>query len=513
MIGLGYYGTHTPAVIRRNLLENPAWYTAYTPYQPEISQGRLEALLNFQTMVEDLTGLPVAGASMLDEATAAAEAMTLARRAKGKGSVFLADSDCLPQTLAVLADPGRAAGHPAGHRHGHGRADRVAAGRRAVRRAAAVPRRQRRDPRPAAADRGGEGARRAGRRRRRPARADADHAARASSAPTSRSAAPSGSACRWASAARTPATSASRDGLKRQLPGRLVGVSVDADGHPAYRLALQAREQHIRREKATSNICTAQVLLAVIAAMYASYHGPDGLAAIARRVHRKAVALAAAMKTAGIGTGVSAYFDTVSLIMPGQAAAAAARAAAAGFNVHVAGSGHGPGGLRRDHHRRAARRGRDRAGGASRSWCPPRRPRPSRPGLVRTSTFLAHPVFHSYRSETAMLRYLRRLADRDIALDRSMIPLGSCTMKLNAAAEMEADHLARVRRAAPVRPGRAVGRLPAADRRAVGRAHRDHRVRRDQPAAERGLAGRAGRPAGDPRPTTARTATPSATSA
>ena len=436
MIGLGYYGTHTPAVIRRNLLENPAWYTAYTPYQPEISQGRLEALLNFQTMVEDLTGLPVAGASMLDEASAAAEAMTLARRAKGKGTVFIADSDCLPQTLAVLQTRAEPLGirlvtgevtaeliesQPDGELFGVLLQYPGASG--AIR-----------DPRPvieAAKDRGAL------------AVVAADLLALTLITPPGELGADIavGSTQRFGVPMGFGGPQAGyicvADGLKRQLPGRLVGVSVDADGHPAYRLALQAREQHIRREKATSNICTAQVLLAVIAAMYASYHGPDGLAAIARGVHHKAVALAAAMKTAGYGTGPSAYFDTVSLILPGQAAAAATRAAAAGINVYVA----GPDTVQvacdettTDEQLAAVAT----ALAGTPVLVPATTAEAIPPALVRTSTFLAHPVFHSYRSETAMLRYLRRLADRDIALDRSMIPLGSCTMKLNAAAEMEA---------------------------------------------------------------------------
>src|ERR1700691_1214509 len=326
MIGLGYYGTVTPAVIRRNLLENPAWYTAYTPYQPEISQGRLEELI----------GLPVAGASMLDEATAAAEAMTMARRVVGKGRIFIADADCLPQTLAVLATraeplgielvvapvtPDLVAAQPDGELFGVllqypgasgavrdlGPAIEAAHGRGAVAAVAAdlLALTLLRPPGEFGADIAVGTAQRFGV----PMGFGGPHA---------------GYIC-------------VRDALKRQPPGRLVGVSVDADGHPAYRLALQAREQHIRREKATSNICTAQVLLAVISAMYAAYHGPDGLAAIARRVHHQAVSLAAAMKSLGYGTGSPDFFDTVRLIMPGQAAAAATRAAAAGFNVHVAG--------------------------------------------------------------------------------------------------------------------------------------------------------------------------------
>ncbi|HUB42066.1 MAG TPA: aminomethyl-transferring glycine dehydrogenase [Streptosporangiaceae bacterium] len=441
MIGLGYYGTHTPAVIRRNVLENPAWYTAYTPYQPEISQGRLEALLNFQTMIEDLTALPVAGASMLDEATAAAEAMTLARRARGKGSVFLADSDCLPQTLAVLATraeplgitlvtgrvtPELIAAQPDGELFGVLLQYPGATG-------------EVRDLAPAIAAAHDAGAL---------AAVAADLLAMTLLTPpgelgadiavgsTQRLGVPMGYGGPQAGYICV------QDALKRQLPGRLVGVSVDADGHPAYRLALQAREQHIRREKATSNICTAQVLLAVIAAMYAAYHGPDGLVSIAREVHSKAVRFARVMAGLGFETPATDFFDTVRLIMPGQAAAAAARAADAGINVYLADAD--AVGVAFDETTTeeqltavaSALAGRPVAlppgnslAGTAETW-------PA--GLTRTSTFLAHPVFHRYHSETAMLRYLRRLADQDIALDRSMIPLGSCTMKLNAAAEMEA---------------------------------------------------------------------------
>jgi glycine dehydrogenase len=439
MIGLGYYPTITPAVIRRNVLENPGWYTAYTPYQPEISQGRLEALLNFQTMVADLTGLPVAGASLLDEATAAAEAMTLARRAAGKGSIFLADADCLPQTLAVLATraepvgidlvvarltPEVVAAQPGGELFGVLLAYPGASGEIA-------------DPRPVIAAASGRGARVA---------VAADLLALTLLTPpgelgadiaigtTQRFGVPMGFGGPHA------AYIAVHDGLRRQLPGRLVGVSVDADGHPAYRLALQAREQHIRREKATSNICTAQVLLAVIAGMYAAYHGPDGLAAIARRVHGKAVALAATLRTLGAAVESSAFFDTVRVHgMPGGAAAAVERARQAGYSVFLA----DPDTVQvacdetttGDHVRQvaAALTGRPagEVGPADGGEALPA-------GLRRTSPYLTHPVFHEHRSETAMLRYLRRLADFDIALDRSMIPLGSCTMKLNAAAEMEA---------------------------------------------------------------------------
>jgi glycine dehydrogenase len=439
MIGLGYYDTVTPPVIRRNVLESPAWYTAYTPYQPEISQGRLEALLNFQTMVADLTALPVAGASMLDEATAAAEAMTLARRVTGRGRVFLADADCLPQTLAVLATraeplgvelvvapvtPALIAAQPDGELFGVLLQYPAASG--------AVT-----DPRPAIEAAHAHGAQVA---------VAADLLALTLLTPpgelgadiavgtTQRFGVPMGYGGPHAGYICV------RDGLKRQLPGRLVGVSVDADGQPAYRLALQAREQHIRREKATSNICTAQVLLAVIAGMYAVYHGPEGLTAIARRVHSRAVTLSAALTDLGFITGPAPVFDTVALIAPGQAAELAGRARAAGYNVHEP----GPDALQISCDETttpeqlrevlSALAGRDVELPAEPAAGGPALP----PGLARTSPFLTHPVFSAHRSETAMLRYLRRLSDLDIALDRSMIPLGSCTMKLNAAAEMEA---------------------------------------------------------------------------
>jgi glycine dehydrogenase len=448
MIGLGYYGTVTPAVIRRNVLENPGWYTAYTPYQPEISQGRLEALLNFQTMVEDLTGLAVAGASLLDEATAAAEAMTLARRAARTGSVFLADSRCLPQALAVLATRAaplgidlvvaevteqEVAAQPAGELFGVLLPYPDATG-------------EVRDLRPAIA---------AARERGALVAVAADLLALTLLMPpgelgadiavgsTQRFGVPMGYGGPHA------AYIAVRDGLARQLPGRLVGVSLDAGGQPAYRLALQAREQHIRREKATSNICTAQVLLAVIAGMYGVYHGPDGLTAIAGGVHRKAAVLAASLRAAGCAVAHENFFDTVAVTgIPGGAAAGVARARRLGYNLYLA----GPDAVQAacdetttDEHLRhvvgaladvdpagvsLAGAGIGRGGGVRASSVLPA-------GLRRTTGFLAHPVFHEHHSETSLLRYLRRLADFDLALDRSMIPLGSCTMKLNAAAEME----------------------------------------------------------------------------
>jgi len=435
MIGLGYYGTVTPAVIRRNVLENPAWYTAYTPYQPEISQGRLEALLNFQTMVEDLTGLPVAGASMLDEATAAAEAMTLARRAAGKGRVFLADADCLPQTLAVLATraeplgielvtaevtPELVAAQPDGELFGVLLQYPGASG--AVRDLAPVIE--------AARARGALAAVAADLLALTLLRPPGELGADIAVGTTQRFGVPMGFGGPHAGYICV------RDALKRQLPGRLVGVSVDADGHPAYRLALQAREQHIRREKATSNICTAQVLLAVTAAMYAAYHGPDGLTAIALRVHRRAAVLARTLEDQGFTTGRHGFFDTVRVLMPGGAAEAADRARAAGYNLHAA----GPDAVQIacDETTTEAQLREVAAALAGRDVELAAEAPDGLPGeLRRHSEFLTHPVFHAHRSETSMLRYLRRLADFDIALDRSMIPLGSCTMKLNAAAEME----------------------------------------------------------------------------
>jgi glycine dehydrogenase len=440
MIGLGYYDTITPAVIRRNVLENPAWYTAYTPYQPEISQGRLEALLNFQTMVADLTGLPWAGASLLDEATAAAEAMTLARRAAKTGHVFLADADCLPQTLAVL----RTRAEPLGI---HLVVEPVTP--EAIARlggdlfgvllqfpgASGVIR----DPAPLI-----EAAHAAGALAavaadllaltllQPPGEAGADVAVGS----TQRFGVPL-----WFGGPHAGYIAVS-DALKRQLPGRLVGVSVDADGRPAYRLALQAREQHIRREKATSNICTAQVLLAVTAAMYAAYHGQDGLAAIARGVHRSAAVLAATLRGYGHRTSLGDFFDTIRIVFAGgrdEAAHALERARVAGYNLYLA-----PDDALQVSCDETTTDARLRALVAALCFVEDpadvelSEPDGALPGaLLRTSGYLTHPVFSEHRSETAMLRYLRRLADFDIALDRSMIPLGSCTMKLNAAAEME----------------------------------------------------------------------------
>jgi glycine dehydrogenase len=436
MIGLGYYDTITPAAIRRNVLENPAWYTAYTPYQPEISQGRLEALLNFQTMVSDLTALPVANASLLDEASAAAEAMTLARRVAPRtaGNVFLADADCLPQTLDVL----RTRAEPLGIELRVAPVTTQAAldgvfgvllqypgASGAVRDLGPVI----------------EAAHEAGAA----VAVAADILALALLKPPGEMGADIaiGSTQRFGVpmfyGGPHAAYMAVRDDLRRQLPGRLVGVSVDADGKPAYRLALQAREQHIRRERATSNICTAQVLLAVAASMYACYHGADGLAAIARHAHRSAATLAATLSAHGLRTVGGWSFDTIRVAFPGQAEAAAAlrRAREAGYNLYDAGDGVvqiACDETTTTEHLRdvaAALLGAEAELAVVTGDALP-------PSLARTSKFLTHPVFSSHRSETAMLRYLRRLSDQDVALDRSMIPLGSCTMKLNAAAEMEA---------------------------------------------------------------------------
>jgi glycine dehydrogenase len=437
MIGLGYYGTVTPPVIRRNVLESPAWYTAYTPYQPEISQGRLEALLNFQTMVADLTGLPLANASLLDEATAAAEGMTLVRRAgKSRSPRFVVDADTLPQTVAVIetrAEPlgievvvaDLAGGLPDGDLFGLLLSYPAASG--AVR-----------DHEALVAQAHGRGAM---------VVAAADPLALAVLRPpgevgvdvavgsTQRFGVPMGFGGPHAG------YMAVRDGLERQLPGRLVGVSVDADGNRAYRLALQTREQHIRREKATSNICTAQVLLAVIASMYAVYHGPAGLRSIAMRAHRMAAVLAAGLRAGGVAVVHDAFFDTVLVRVQEEAGLVVARARELGVNLRLADADHV--GIAcdetttREHLALVWQAFRIDPGSTDVDGLDAATPDALPEALRRTSEYLTHPVFHEHRSETAMLRYLRALSDKDVALDRSMIPLGSCTMKLNATAEME----------------------------------------------------------------------------
>ncbi|MCF3101627.1 aminomethyl-transferring glycine dehydrogenase [Streptomyces roseoverticillatus] len=438
MIGLGYHGTFTPPVILRNVMENPAWYTAYTPYQPEISQGRLEALLNFQTVVADLTGLPTSGASLLDEGTAAAEAMALSRRVgKVKKGVFLIDADTLPQTVAVIetrAEPtgvevvvaDLSAGIPdeIAERGVFGVLLQYPGASGAVR-----------DLRPVI-----ERAHELGAivtvaadllaltLLTSPGELGADIAV----GTTQRFGVPMGFGGPHAG------FMAVREQFARSLPGRLVGVSVDADGNKAYRLALQTREQHIRREKATSNICTAQVLLAVMAGMYAVYHGPEGLAAIARRAHRYAAILAEGLRAGGVELVHGSYFDTLTARVPGRAAEVVEAARERGVNLRLTDADHV--GIACDEtttraHLDSVWAAFGVAGDVEALDAVAAEALPE--ALLRTGEFLTHPVFQEHRSETAMLRYLRRLADRDYALDRGMIPLGSCTMKLNATTEME----------------------------------------------------------------------------
>ncbi|WP_374983968.1 aminomethyl-transferring glycine dehydrogenase [Streptomyces fradiae] len=438
MIGLGYYGTFTPPVILRNVMENPAWYTAYTPYQPEISQGRLEALLNFQTVVADLTGLPTSGASLLDEGTAAAEAMSLARRVgKVKNGVFLIDADALPQTIAVIrtrAEPtgvevvvaDLSDGIPAevAERGVFGVLLQYPGASGAVR-----------DIKPlidAAHELGAVVTVAADLLALTLLTSPGELGADIAVGTTQRFGVPMGFGGPHAG------YMAVRDTFARSLPGRLVGVSVDADGNKAYRLALQTREQHIRREKATSNICTAQVLLAVMAGMYAVYHGPEGLREIAQRTHRYAAVLAAGLRAGGVEVVHGDFFDTITARVPGKAAEVVAAARENGVNLHQADA---------DHVSVACDETTGRAQ-LTAVWAAfgvtgdiealDAATGDALPGsLLRTDAYLTHPVFHAHRSETAMLRYLRKLADRDYALDRGMIPLGSCTMKLNATTEME----------------------------------------------------------------------------
>ncbi len=429
LIGQGYYGTVTPPAIQRNILENPAWYTAYTPYQPEIAQGRLEALLNYQTMVCDLTGLDIANASLLDEGTAAAEAMTMAERvAKSKARAFFVDANCHPQTIEVVrtrarplgievivADPealdaaavfGALFQYPGTHGHLRDLTPQIealhGAGAIAVVATDLLALCLIREPAAMGADIAVGSAQRFGV----PMGYGGPHAA----------------------------FMACRDAYKRAMPGRIVGVSIDAKGNRAYRLALQTREQHIRREKATSNVCTAQALLAVMASFYAVFHGPKGLRAIAERVHFTAARIAAALGAAGAEVEPAAFFDTITVrVGVGQAGILAA-ARARGLNLRKV--------------------GRDRVGISVDELtdddvvtrlldafgiheAAPEVRAPAFPdAFLRQTPYLTHPVFQMNRAESEMMRYMRRLADRDLALDRAMIPLGSCTMKLNAAAEM-----------------------------------------------------------------------------
>ncbi|HEX9569088.1 MAG TPA: aminomethyl-transferring glycine dehydrogenase [Rhodospirillales bacterium] len=437
MIGMGYYGTILPTVILRNVLENPGWYTAYTPYQAEVSQGRLEALLNFQQVIIDLTGMQLANASLLDEATAAAEAMAMARRlCKRDADVFFVADDCHPQTIAVVKTRARAlglevvVGDPAA-----GLSERELFGVLVQYPGTGG------DVRPLGAiveEAHAKGALVA---------VAADLLSLLLLTPPGEMGADIvvGSAQRFGVpmgyGGPHAAFFATRDEFKRSTPGRIIGVSVDKAGRPAMRMALQTREQHIRREKATSNICTAQVLLAVIASFYAVYHGPEGLRAIAKRVHRMTRILAEGLGRLGFTVETKAYFDTITVVAPGKAKEIADRAETLGVNLR-----------RRDPDRlgvsldETTRRcdietvWRAFAADAAKEIsidgidaklgeCLPK-------NLVRASTFLTHPVFQTHHGETEMLRYLRRLSAKDVALDRSMIPLGSCTMKLNATTEM-----------------------------------------------------------------------------
>ncbi|HYV60747.1 MAG TPA: aminomethyl-transferring glycine dehydrogenase [Acidimicrobiia bacterium] len=434
LIGMGYSDTITPPVIQRNVLEDPAWYTAYTPYQPEISQGRLEALLNFQTMVSDLTGLDIANASLLDEGTAAAEAMAMLRRLNPKaGETFVVDADCHPQTIDVLrtrAEPIGVEVVVADAATRAGAADGVFGALLQYPGSSGEVR----DLRPAI-DRFHE--------RGALVAVAADLLALVLLTPPGEMGADAvvGSSQRFGVplgfGGPHAAFFATCDAHKRSMPGRLVGVSVDAAGRPALRLALQTREQHIRREKATSNICTAQVLLAVMAGLYAAYHGPDGLRRIAARVHRLTAILAAGLQAGGVEVATDHFFDTVTVRVPGRAAEVAARARERRINLRVVDGDTIGVALDETTTRAVVQRVWDAFGvRASVADVDEHAPR-SIPGeLARTSDFLTHPVFHRYHSETEMLRYLRRLADRDLALDRTMIPLGSCTMKLNATSEM-----------------------------------------------------------------------------
>jgi glycine dehydrogenase len=468
MIGRGYYRTHTPAVLRRNVLENPAWYTAYTPYQPEIAQGRLEALLVFQTMVSDLTGLATANASLLDEPTAAGEAMAMSRRiSKNKSTRFLVSSDTHPQTIAVL----RTRAEPIGLDIELFDPARPIQGSDYFGILLSYP--------------GSSGAIWSGNEQHVLAAHTADAVVSVASdllALTLLSAPGEwgadivvGSAQRFGIPLGFGGPHAGfmavRAGLERNLPGRLVGVSTDATGQPAYRLALQTREQHIRRERATSNICTSQVLLAVMSAFYGAYHGPDGLREIAHRVNRHAVALRERLGQLGVDAVSQTFFDTVTFALPGSAAQAVKSIGHAGIDVLYIDADHFSVSIDETttpphlddivaavaHITGAAipQDGSDseRFGGSI----------PTE--FIRSSEFMTHPWFHSYRSETAMMRWLRRLSDFDLALDRTMIPLGSCTMKLNAAAAMEPISLPGFADIHPFAPKEAVsGYLELIDR-------------------------------------------------
>ncbi|MDF1719013.1 MAG: aminomethyl-transferring glycine dehydrogenase [Antarcticimicrobium sp.] len=430
LIGQGYHGTVTPPAIQRNILENPAWYTAYTPYQPEISQGRLEALLNFQTMISDLTGLEVANASLLDEATACAEAMTMAQRvAKSKAKAFFVDENCHPQNIAVMRTRAAPLGievivdapedleadkvfaaifqYPGTYGHLGDFSAPIAALHEA--KAVAI---MAADPMALTL-------------LKEPGAMGADIAVGS----VQRFGVPMGFGGPHA------AYMACRDAFKRNMPGRIVGVSVDSHGNRAYRLSLQTREQHIRREKATSNVCTAQALLAVMASFYAVFHGPEGLRAIAQRIHRKTARLAAGLEAAGFKVEPETFFDTITVDVGLLQRGVLQAAVREGVNLRRVGSSKV--GITLDEQTRP-----DTIEAVWRAFGIIMEADPSEveyrlpDALLRESPYLEHPIFHMNRAETEMMRYMRRLADRDLALDRAMIPLGSCTMKLNAAAEM-----------------------------------------------------------------------------
>ena len=433
MIGEGYYDAVTPAVLRRNILENPGFYTSYTPYQAEISQGRLEALLNFQNVVMELTGLDIANASLLDEASAVAEAVVMMHRANRKvknGGFFAIDSRCLPQVLAVVR--GRAElldipfvvtdfseGLPEGDLYGVVLAYPASDG-------------EIRDIEPLV---------KAAKERNALVTVDADLLALT----LLKSPGELGADIAVGNTQRFglpfffggphAAYMAVHKGMERTMPGRLVGVSQDSAGKPSYRLSLQTREQHIRREKATSNICTAQALLAIVAGAYAMYHGPEGLRAIAERLHTNAARVATALESAGYGIAYEHFFDTVVIDAPARADELVAKALEAGINIRHINENRVGISVGESHDDRVLERLVKAFGAELPSEADAKFSIPA--NLLRTDEYMQHPVFHKYRSETEMMRYLRHLSDKDLALDRTMIPLGSCTMKLNAAAEME----------------------------------------------------------------------------
>ena len=431
MIGQGYHDTTTPPAIQRNILENPAWYTAYTPYQPEISQGRLEALLNYQTMVCDLTGLEVANASLLDEATAAAEAMTMAERvSKSKQKSFFIDENCHPQNIAVMETRAEPLGikivigdpdslnaedyfaaifqYPGTFGHLTDYTQKISELHVAKALAIVIA-----DPLALTL-----------------LKAPGEMGADIAVGSTQRFGVPMGFG------GPSAAYMSCKDSFKRSMPGRIVGVSIDSRGHKAYRLSLQTREQHIRREKATSNVCTAQALLAVMASLYAVFHGPDGLKAIAQRIHRKTDRLAQGLKKGGFDILSDSFFDTIMIEVGTKQQSILNLALDKGINLRKIGSNRL--GLTVDETTRSETiEDVWTAFGLEYSWSDFSSNYNQLPEkLIRTSNILDHPIFHMNRSETEMMRYMRKLSDRDLALDRAMIPLGSCTMKLNSAAEM-----------------------------------------------------------------------------